>query len=77
MFSWTRPVGLTPIEPTKEVIWAEIDRYDPWEVVNIKDRFEQHCDMLKDHDIYQNLFVLFTLVHDCSLGSLAFKEPTH
>lgn len=26
MFSWTRPAGLTSIEPTEEVRWAEIDR---------------------------------------------------
>ncbi|KAL0918144.1 hypothetical protein M5K25_010135 [Dendrobium thyrsiflorum] len=46
MFHWQRPNDFPPGEPSEDVIWDTIDKHDPRGDADVRDRLEQHQDML-------------------------------
>ncbi|KAL0924698.1 hypothetical protein M5K25_005549 [Dendrobium thyrsiflorum] len=75
MFRWQRPDDLPPSEPSEAAIWAAIDRQDPQGSADVRDRLEQHQDMLRGRDTFHSFFTRFPLLPECSEGSVEFEDP--
>ncbi|KAL0925857.1 hypothetical protein M5K25_004228 [Dendrobium thyrsiflorum] len=75
MFHWQRPDDLPPSEPSEAAIWAAIDRHDPEGSADVRDRLEQHQDMLQGRDTFHSFFTRSPLLPECSEGSVVFEDP--
>ncbi|KAL0907464.1 hypothetical protein M5K25_021877 [Dendrobium thyrsiflorum] len=75
MFHWQRPDDLPPSEPSEAAIWAAIDRHDPEGSADVRDRLEQHQDMLQGRDTFHGFFTRSPLLPECSEGSVVFEDP--
>ncbi|KAH0449467.1 hypothetical protein IEQ34_020159 [Dendrobium chrysotoxum] len=76
MFSWRRSADLTPDEPSEAAIWEVIDRHDPRGDADIRDRLEQHGDMLRGRDTFCGFFSRSPLLSVLSPDSIEFDNPT-
>ncbi|KAL0909760.1 hypothetical protein M5K25_020657 [Dendrobium thyrsiflorum] len=75
MFRWQRPDDLPPSEPSEAAIWTAIDSQDPEGSVDVRDRLEQHQDMLQGRDTFHDFFTRSPLLPECSEDSVEFEDP--
>ncbi|KAL0912823.1 hypothetical protein M5K25_016232 [Dendrobium thyrsiflorum] len=75
MFRWQRPDDLPPSEPSEAAIWAAIDRQDPQGSAGVRDRLEQHQDMLQGRDTFHDFFARSPLLPEYSEDSVVFEDP--
>ncbi|KAL0929035.1 hypothetical protein M5K25_000975 [Dendrobium thyrsiflorum] len=75
MFRWQRPDDFPPGEPSEAVIWDAIDRHDPRGDADVRDRLEQHQDMLQGRDVFHSFFARSPLLPQCSEDSVQFEDP--
>ncbi|KAI0519110.1 hypothetical protein KFK09_006550 [Dendrobium nobile] len=75
MFRWQRPDDLPPGEPSEDAIWEAIDRQDPQGSIDVRDRLEQHQDMLRGRDIFHDFFARSPLLPELPVGSVSFENP--
>ncbi|KAL0911146.1 hypothetical protein M5K25_019262 [Dendrobium thyrsiflorum] len=75
MFRWQRPDDFSPGEPSEGVIWDAIDRHDPRGDADVRDRLEQHQDMLQGSDTFHSFFTRSPLLPQCSEDSVQFEDP--
>ncbi|KAL0910236.1 hypothetical protein M5K25_021196 [Dendrobium thyrsiflorum] len=75
MFRWQRPDDLSPSEPSEDAIWEVIDRQDSQGSVDVRDRLEQHQDMLQGRNTFHSFFTWFPLLPECSEDSVEFEDP--
>ncbi|KAL0924898.1 hypothetical protein M5K25_005758 [Dendrobium thyrsiflorum] len=75
MFRWQRSDAVTPDEPSEAAIWEAIDSHDPRGDADIRDRLEQHEDMLRGRDVFRGFFSRSPLLSVLSPDSVAFDNP--
>ncbi|KAL0924902.1 hypothetical protein M5K25_005762 [Dendrobium thyrsiflorum] len=75
MFRWQRPDDLPPSEPSEAAIWAANDRQDSQGSADVRDRLEQHQEMLQGRDTFHDFFTRFPLLPECSEDSVEFEDP--
>ncbi|KAL0910374.1 hypothetical protein M5K25_021350 [Dendrobium thyrsiflorum] len=76
MFRWQRPDDFPPGEPSEAVIWDAIDRHDPRGDADVRDRLEQHQDMLQGRDVFHSFFARSHLLPECPPESVGFEDPS-
>ncbi|KAL0921556.1 hypothetical protein M5K25_008639 [Dendrobium thyrsiflorum] len=76
MFRWQRPDDFPPGEPSEAVIWDAIDRHDPRGDADVRDRLEQHQDMLQGRDVFHSFFARSPLLPECPPESVGFEDPS-
>ncbi|KAL0924035.1 hypothetical protein M5K25_004837 [Dendrobium thyrsiflorum] len=76
MFRWQRPDDFPPGEPSEAVIWDAIDRHDPRGDADVRDRLEQHQDMLQGRDVFHSFFARSPLLPECPPESVEFGDPS-
>ncbi|KAL0924019.1 hypothetical protein M5K25_004820 [Dendrobium thyrsiflorum] len=76
MFRWQRPDDFLPGEPSEAVIWDAIDRQDPRGDADVRDRLEQHQDMLQGCDVFHSFFSRSPLLPECPPESVEFGDPS-
>ncbi|KAL0912220.1 hypothetical protein M5K25_018182 [Dendrobium thyrsiflorum] len=75
MFCWQRPDDLPPSEPSEDAIWEVIDRQDSQGSADVRDRLEQHQEMLQGRDTFHDFFTRSPLLPECSEDSIEFEDP--
>ncbi|KAL0907675.1 hypothetical protein M5K25_022099 [Dendrobium thyrsiflorum] len=75
MFHWQRSNAVAFDEPSEAAIWEAIDRHDSQGDADIRDRLEQHEDMLRGRDIFHGFFLRTPLLSVLSPDSVAFDSP--
>ncbi|KAL0921484.1 hypothetical protein M5K25_008561 [Dendrobium thyrsiflorum] len=76
IFRWQRPDDFPPGEPSEAAIWDAIDRQDPRGDADVRDRLEQHQDMLRGRDVFHSFFPRSPLLPECPLESVEFGDPS-
>ncbi|KAL0919029.1 hypothetical protein M5K25_011096 [Dendrobium thyrsiflorum] len=75
IFHWQRPDDLPPSKPSEAAIWEVIDRQDSQDSADVRDRLEQHQDMLQGRDTFHSFFTRFPLLPECIEDSIEFEDP--
>ncbi|KAL0912828.1 hypothetical protein M5K25_016237 [Dendrobium thyrsiflorum] len=76
IFCWQRPDDLPLGEPSEDVIWDVIDRHDPRGDADVRDRLEQHQDMLRGWDVFHSFFSRSPLLLESPLELVEFGDPS-
>ncbi|KAL0903858.1 hypothetical protein M5K25_025912 [Dendrobium thyrsiflorum] len=76
LYEGKRPDDFPPGEPSEAVIWDAIDRHDPRGDADVRDRLEQHQDMLQGRDVFHSFFARSPLLPECPPESVGFEDPS-